>query len=99
MPAGPRPAASTAARASRSSSEGDRSSEGDKSSDGVCATFPRPDPDEVLDRGGPDLAVTDLAGARCSDDRVDHVLYDVVAHHNLEAHLRHEVDGVLRPAV
>src|SRR5690606_17589803 len=59
----------------------------------------RADPDHRVHRNGPHLAVTDLAGLRGLDDDVDHVLGVVLLGEDLQAHLRHQVDLVLRAAV
>src|SRR5437764_1050995 len=42
--------------------------------DRVRSAFAGADPDHALDRGDPDLPVTDLAGAGGLDDRVDHLV-------------------------
>jgi hypothetical protein len=58
-----------------------------------------PDPDDLVDRGAPHLAVTDRAGLRRLGDDVDHVTGVRVVAQDLDAHLRHEGDGVLGTTV
>src|SRR5688572_31779490 len=55
--------------------------------------------DGALQVGDEDLAVAHLAGARCADDRLDHLVDESVLHRDLDAGLRHEVHHVLRPAI
>src|SRR4051794_25338994 len=68
-------------------------------SEGVWSTLARTDAHEVLDRGGPDLAVTDLTGACGFDDGVDDARYSAVLDDELEAHLGDEVDDILSTSV
>src|SRR3954447_13454579 len=68
-------------------------------SDRVAATLSRADPDDGVDRGDPDLPVTDLAGAGGLDDGVDDLVREGVVGDDLHPDLRHEVDRVLGTAV
>src|SRR5215213_1918705 len=69
------------------------------SSECIVAALTGADPDDLVDRRHPHLAVTDLAGGGGLDDRVDHASGVQFAHHDLDPHLRYEVHLVLRPAV
>src|SRR4051794_22163028 len=71
----------------------------DRSLNGVRSALSGADPDDALDRGDPDLPVTDLAGAGGLDDRVDHLVGESVVGDDLHADLRHEVHGVLSTPV
>src|SRR6188472_465219 len=71
----------------------------DRSLDGVRSALSGADPDHAVDRGDPDLPVTDLAGAGGLDDRVHHLVGEGVVGDDLHADLRHEVHGVLRTPV
>src|SRR5436190_20486445 len=53
----------------------------------------------MLYAGDEDLAVADLAGARRFDDGVDRALDLVVRDHDLDLHLRQEIDHVLGAAI
>src|SRR3954468_20548169 len=66
---------------------------------GVRPPLAGPDPDQLVDRRRPDLAVTDLAGCRGLHDDVDDVGGVVVGNDDIETHLGDEVDGVLRAPV
>src|SRR5437879_6245965 len=44
-------------------------------SDGIDARLPGADPDDIIGRRHPDLAVTDLVGPRSLDDGVDDALH------------------------
>src|SRR3954466_15997385 len=68
-------------------------------SQGVVPAFPGPHAHDLVDRRDPDLAVTDLPGGGGLDDGVHDPRGVELADHDLDAHLRHEVDLVLRPAV
>src|SRR3990170_3767279 len=68
-------------------------------SDRVGAHLPRADPPNLVGGGDEDLAVADLAGPRCLQDRVDHELDLILVGQDLHLHLRHEVHLVLGPSV
>src|SRR5205807_3487387 len=70
-----------------------------RGSDRVRAAFARAHADDRFDRGDPDLAVADLAGAGGADDGGDRTVDLVVVEQHFQAHLGHEVDGVLGAAV
>ena len=53
----------------------------------------------MLDRGDEDLAVADLAGARCLDDRLDRRLDLVLGDNDFDLDLRQEIDDVFGAAV
>src|SRR3954451_515507 len=67
--------------------------------DGARPPFPRPHPDQLLDRRRPDLAVADLPGRRGLGDDLHHVVGVVVGDDHVESDLGHEVDGVLRTPI
>ena len=52
-----------------------------------------------VDRGDPDLAVTDASGLAGLDDHLDDVIHVGVIQENLEPNLGDQVDGVLRASV
>src|SRR5205823_4221526 len=66
---------------------------------GVCAHLAGADTDDSLDRGDPNLAVTDLAGARGFHDCVSDPLRVAVLDQYLDADLGHELHGVLGTTV
>src|SRR5664279_1180786 len=68
-------------------------------SEGVAATLTGPHADECIDRGDPDLAVTDLAGTRRLVDGVDHLVGVEIGDEDVQTNLRHQVHRVLRAAV
>ena len=78
---------------------GDDALQSTAGSNGVGAPFTGAHPDHGVDGADPHLAVTDLAGAGGLDDDVDHLVDGRVVDDDLDPHLRHEVDGVLRTAV
>src|SRR3954447_24898745 len=49
----------------------------------LAAAFARPDPNDLVDRDAPDLAVADAAGTRGGDHRFDHL----VDEHVVDEHL------------
>ncbi len=59
-----------------------------------CRRSARADPDCLLHRNDENLPVADAAGLRALLDRVEHVVHQLVGHHDLELHLGHEVDDV-----
>src|SRR5215218_7750461 len=63
--------------------------------DGVCSGLPGPDPNRLLDRRYKNLAIADPAGLGCLSDRLDRPFDTVIREHDLELHLREEVDDVL----
>jgi hypothetical protein len=68
-------------------------------SDGGFATFTRANAHDLLDRGDEDLAVADLAGARCLDDSLDRAVDEAVGDDQLDLDLGQEIDHVFRTAV
>src|SRR3954470_23160678 len=68
-------------------------------SDRGFAALARTDADRFFDRQHENLAVTDAAGHRRLLDRLDHLPDLTVRDHDLDLHLRHEVDHVRRAAV
>src|SRR4051794_7299407 len=66
---------------------------------GVRPPLAGPDPDELVDRRRPDLAVADLPGRGRLHDDVDDISGVVVGNDDVETHLGDEVDGVLRAPV
>src|SRR3954471_7298748 len=67
--------------------------------DRVVPALPRPNTDDLVDRGHPDLAVPDLAGRGGLDHGVHDARRVELADDDLDAHLGHEVHLVLRTAV
>src|SRR5690606_14846655 len=65
------------------------------SSERVRSTLAGPDPYGRVDREGPHLSVTDLAGAGGLDDHFDELFGVVVLDQHLDADLGDEIDGVL----
>src|SRR5689334_24823948 len=59
----------------------------------------RADADRLVDGQHEDLAVADRPGLGRAGDRVDDLLHQRVADHDLDLHLGQEVHGVLRAAV
>lgn len=47
----------------------------------------------------PHLAVSDSIGARCTDNRIDNSIHDIIVGENLDAHFRYEVNRVLSTSV
>src|SRR4051812_5618481 len=70
-----------------------------KASECVLPALPRADPDDLVDRRHPHLAVADLTGGGGLHDRVHDAGGVVLADDDLDPDLRHEVDLVLRTAV
>src|SRR3954462_5594270 len=68
-------------------------------SKGVGTPFSGAYPDHGVDGADPHLAVADLAGTRGLDDDIHHLVDGGIIDHDLNPHLRHEVDGVLSAAV
>src|SRR2546423_2501994 len=66
---------------------------------GLGAHLARPDADHLFHRRDPDLAVADLVGAGGGDDGAGHTLDLAVVAQDLDPHLGHEVDRVLRAPV
>src|SRR4029079_6204571 len=60
------------------------------------AGFARANSVNLLEVQHEELAVTDLAGLRSGDDRLDDALRKLVADGDLHLHLRKEIDHVLR---
>src|SRR5882672_10029173 len=67
--------------------------------DSVQPGFSGSDPDRFLDVGDEDFAVTDAPGLGGAPDRVDGLLDQVVANHDLDFHLGQEVDDVFCTAI
>src|SRR6266540_151810 len=67
--------------------------------DSVQPGFSGSDPDRFLDVGDEDLAVAYAPGLGGAADRVDRLLDQVVADHDLDFHLGQEVDDVFRTAI
>src|SRR5438128_788226 len=67
--------------------------------DGIPATLAGADTDGLVDRGDKDLAVADPAGMRRLLDRLDRTLDQRLLHHDLDLHLRQEIDHILGPAI
>src|SRR5450631_3065644 len=65
----------------------------------VQAAFASTHPSDVLNRNGPDLAVTDLSGLGRLEDDVYHVSGVDVVDDDLQPHLRDEVDLVFGTSV
>src|SRR6185436_1514931 len=65
----------------------------------LLARFARPDPDRVLDGEDEDLPVSDLTRPGVLENRVRHDADVLVVDHDLELHLRPQVDGQLRASV
>src|SRR5664279_1018031 len=65
----------------------------------VDARFASADADRLLDRHDEDLAVTDLAGARCLADHLDGVFDHGVVDHDLDLDLGQEAHRVLRTTI
>src|SRR5262245_29067514 len=72
---------------------------GGAASDRRFAAFAGADADDLLDRRDEDLAVADLARARCLDDCLDGALDQIVGDDELDLHLWQEVDDILGTAV
>src|SRR5581483_1554593 len=70
-----------------------------RGSDRVAASFARADADDLVDRENEDLAVADAARLGRLLDLLHHVRDLLVAHDDLELHLRQEVDDVLGAAI
>src|ERR1043166_7644567 len=68
-------------------------------SERAVSALTRTDPDHVLDRNRPHLAVADLSGLGRLDDHVDNVVGVVILDEHLNPDLGYEIDLVLRPAV
>src|SRR5689334_14706348 len=68
-------------------------------SDSVWPALSGTHSDHRLDRDRPDLAVADPPGLRRLDHHADQVVGVLVLAEDLDAHLRHQVDLVLSPAV
>src|SRR6266550_1282149 len=66
---------------------------------GVRAHLARPDADDLFHRRDPHLAVADLVGAGGGDDGAGHPVDLAVVDQDLDPHLGHEVDRVLRAPV
>src|SRR5436305_4833111 len=66
---------------------------------GVRPALSGPDPDQLVDRRRPHLAVADLPRRRRLHDDVHDIGCVVVGDDDVEPHLGHEVDGVLRASV
>src|SRR5437867_8696969 len=67
--------------------------------DRVAASLSRADANHLLDRQDEDLPVADPPRLCCLLDRFHHVRHLLVAHDDLEFHLRQEIDDVLGPPV
>src|SRR4029453_11492171 len=67
--------------------------------DGGFVRLARADSHPMLDRGYEDLAVADFSRTRGLDGRVDGALDLVVRDHDLDLHLRQEIDHVLGAAI
>src|SRR5665213_678463 len=66
---------------------------------GVAAPLPGPDPDDILNRDDPDLAITDLAGAGGIDDGGGHFFYLGIVNDDFQPDLWYEFDLVLSTPV
>src|SRR3954468_22437259 len=71
----------------------------DLGSDGVGAGLAGADADRFLDARYKNLAIADPAGLGRLADRLDGVVDEIVVEHDLELHLRQEIDHVLGPAI
>jgi len=65
----------------------------------VGTFFPGADPEESPGVRDPDLAVTDLAGARCAADRFNGAFGLIVRNRDFDLDLGKEVDFVFGPTV
>src|SRR5215471_2065489 len=83
----------------RASIAGGRRSRCARSLQRVLADLTRTDAQRDLDGLDPELAVTDLAGARFGRDDVGHLLGLARLDQHVDAHLREEVDLVLTPPI
>src|SRR3954469_4531069 len=63
-------------------------------SDGLFAAFTGSDANRLVHRDHEDLTVPNAAGLRALLDGIDHLMNHLVRHHDLELHLRDEVDHV-----
>src|SRR6476646_8014469 len=68
-------------------------------SDSVQPGFAGPDADRFLDVGDEDFAVADAPGLRRAADRVDRLLDQVLADHDLDFYLGEKVDDVFCTAI
>src|SRR5262245_65812499 len=69
------------------------------SSDGVVPRLAGPDAHGLFHVRHEDLPVADAAGLGRGDDRVDRLLYHVVAEHELELHLGEKVHDIFGAAI
>src|SRR5690349_18258028 len=68
-------------------------------SDRVRAGFTRADADRPLDSRYKNLAIADAAGLRGLHDRLDRTVDHVIGQHDLDLHLRQEIDDVFGAAI
>src|SRR4051812_9446228 len=68
-------------------------------SDRVGSGLAGADADRLLDARYKNLAITDAAGLGRLADRLDRAVDEIVVEHDLELHLRQEIDHVLGPAI
>ena len=60
----------------------------------VVATLASANADRLLYRRDENLAVTDLVGARCGDDRLDRAFNLIIRQHHFDLHLWQKIDHI-----